>query len=168
MSALAAHGFSINVPAGWDALIEHAWQDPVLAPPAPRLDGDRVPRSGTTNPQVHLANFALPSRRGDYGLGAVELMQRGHIFIALVEFDREAASTAMYQNVRGLPSPSAGDFHPHAQQRVLPGMCGTQMFFNDRGRALCLYVVLGSWSLRRPLVAKTNVALAGVTILDRP
>ena len=136
----------------------------MAAPPAPRLPGETISRSGTTNPQMHLANFALPASRGDYGAGAVELMGRGNVFIALIEFDREAVDTPMYQQQQGLPKLRAGDFHPHAQQRLLPGMCGTQFFLNERQRAFSLYVVLGSWSHRRGLVDLVNEAVGGISI----
>jgi hypothetical protein len=39
-----------------------------------------------------------------------------------------------------------------------------QVFFNEGGRAFCLYVVLGSFNLRHTTVARVNEVLATMTI----
>ncbi len=164
---IAAHGISLSVPPGWDARIEVARDDPILAPPAPRLDGDRYSRSGTLNPVVHLANYPLPARRGDYGAGAVEKMSARGVFIALVEFDVEAAATPTFAR-SGLPTVRLADVHPDAQQQLVRGHCGAQSFFHANGRAFSLFVVMGSWAMRKALVRTANSAVAGVKIGPRP
>jgi hypothetical protein len=58
----------------------------------------------------------------------------------------------------------ADDFSPVALQRVLEGQGGVQRFFNQAGRALCLYVVLGSYARRTRTVPLINRVLDGVTI----
>ena len=164
---IAAHGIRLAVPRGWDARIEQKRDDPVLAPPAARLDGEQIPRGGTVNPVVHLANYPLPSLRGDYGSGAVERMGGRGVFIALVEFDPEAAVTPAFARA-GLPRIRLVDVHAEAQQQLVQGHCGAQWFFHTEGRAFSLFVVLGSWVMRRSLIATANTALGGVSIGPRP
>ena len=79
MSRLELHGLGIEVPDGWEA--ELGWADGAGPPPAgfhaaPGGPGPRV--------VAHLANFMLPPHRGDYGSGAVELMDAGAIFVSLM------------------------------------------------------------------------------------
>ena len=93
-------------------------------------------------------------------------MRADDIFVALVEFEPEAASTPLFSH-RGIPRFGVNDFSPHTMQRTIAGMCGAQAFFNRNGRAFCLYVVLGSHALRAPLVAQVNALLAGLEIEPR-
>src|SRR5690606_41671447 len=51
------------------------------------------------------------------------------IFVALVEFEPEAASTPLFSH-RGIPRFGVNDFSPHTMQRTIAGMCGAQAFFN--------------------------------------
>jgi hypothetical protein len=164
---ISAHGISIAVPRGWDARIEQRRDDPILAPPSLRLEGERIARSGTPNPVAHLANYPLPARRGDYGSGAVETMSSRGVFLALVEFDVEAATTAAFAR-SGLPKVRLSDVHADAQQRLVQGHCGAQWFFNTNGRAFSLFVVLGSWVMRRTLVDTVNRVIPTITIGSRP
>jgi hypothetical protein len=46
-------------------------------------------------------------------------------------------------------------------------MCGSQRFFATRGRAFCLYVVLGSWLQRASLVPRANELLSTIQIAPR-
>ena len=121
------------------------------------------------HPVLHAATSALPPNRGDYGSSYVEKMGPTDVFVCLQEFDHEAGDTAMFDE--GQPTElRPTDFHPEAQQRVIAGMCGTQRFFTTGGRAFCLYVVLGSWVQRQPLLQKVNPLLATIVIdpLDPP
>ena len=79
-----AHGFRVDVPRGWDCRIMMRAESPVMAPAVYRAAS--VSMSGDVAPVLHLANFALPEGRGDYGSGAVEVMRSGSVFIAFVEF----------------------------------------------------------------------------------
>ena len=160
---VTAHGISITPAKGWEVRIDLRREDPIDAPVAPRLPGEVISRSGTMNPFAHLGSFALPARRSDYGAEAVEKMKARDVFVALVEFDREAADTPMFAR-RGLPTLRMTDFHPSAMQRPMPHMCGAQWFFAEQGRAFCLYVVLGSWVLRRSLVTTASRAVKGIRI----
>ena len=149
MVRLARHGLEVELPGGWDGRIYRR---------AATQEGS------TTRAIMHVANFPLPERREDYGGGAVEVMRAGDVLLMLLEFDPEAASTALFAN-QGMPRklpPSA--FAPNRLQRILPGQAGAQFFFSDNGRAWCLYVVLGSWADRARLAAKAEAILARTTL----
>jgi hypothetical protein len=134
--------------------------------PLPAPDPGTAPdplAHGSENPVAHLANFPLPATRGDYGSGAVERMGPSDILVCLVEFDPEAAGTALFAPA-GVPRFRVSDFAPHTMQRTIVGMCGAQAFFTVAGRAFSAFVVLGSYRLRAPLVAEVNRLLAGLEI----
>ena len=126
---LRAHGLSIEVPTGWEARITLA------------TDG---PAGGTRNPVVHAASTPLPEVRGDFGGGVVERLPISGVFIALIEYDREAAATPLFDTA-GLPRALTGSqFQTHTLQRGVAGQSGAQWFCHVAGRAFCLYVVLGT------------------------
>ena len=54
----------------------------------------------------------------------------------------------------------ADDFNPNVLQRAIRGQAGVQRFFQEAGRAFCLYVVLGSLANRDRLVPAVNRVLA--------
>lgn len=145
---VGAHGLRATVPPGWDARIFRR-----------REDGD-----GSTHPVLHAATFPLPSDGGDFGSGAVERMGNDDVFVSLVEYHPDAASTPLFRG-RGFPRfLDPADFDPLALQRTIPGHAGLQVFCSHRGRAFCLYVVLGSHLRRGPLVALANQLLAGIDV----
>lgn len=158
MTAIGSHGLSVNVPKGWDGAI-------TTAEPTPPSAGFSTGHDrGLTFPVMHLANFALPSRRGDYGSGAVEIMRSGAVLICVLEFDPGEATSALFA---GNPIPRrlrARDFSPDTMQRTVSGMSGTQFFGVEAGRALCLYVVLGSHARRGVLVAEINKVLPSLEV----
>lgn len=141
----------LDLPAGWEGRIDEGGL---------RLGGD-----GAIRPTlVHMANFPLPEGRGDFGGGATELMRSGDVFVALFEHDPEAVGTALF-GAEGIPGPLvAGDFHPNALQRIIPGQSGMQRFFTHRGRAFCLYVVMGSHLDRADSLPAVNRVLASLEI----
>ena len=149
---LAHRGLAVEVPRGWDARIYQRTSAEVDA---------------TDHPVLHAANFALPEDRGDFGSNAVERMGPPHVLVALLEFDPASAGTALFAN-QGLPRRLTPDlFSPSQLQRTLAGQAGTQVFFNDGGRAFCLYVVLGSHRGRAGLVPQVNSLLEAVEITPR-
>ena len=161
---LALDGITINVPRGWEAELGYFTQ------PHPEsddvTDGRRfsTQQDGGRRVLLHLANFSLPTVRGDYGSGAVEMMDGGSVFIALLEWDRGSINDKLYARV-GLPTElRSGDFSPQGLQRRLPGQCGTQRFFQSGGRAFGRYVVLGSYRRRDSLVAEVNRLLRTIRI----
>ncbi len=147
---MSARGIGVDVPQGWDGEIY-------------RRSGGFRPQAGgvaEVNPSVmHLGNFPLPTSRGDYGSGAVEVMKSDSVFIVLFEFDRSSVGTALFSR-SGIPRVAAEDFAPDQMQRPLPGQSGAQYFFNHQGRAFCLYVALGSHARRRELVPEVNQVLS--------
>jgi len=158
MTPLTAGGLSVSLPTGWEGEIFTR---------APTVDGRSLGGpSGETEVArnvVHLANFALPAERGDFGSGAVELMSSGAILVVLFEHGPESADTPLFAR-RGVPQLSPEEFHPQQMQRTLSGQSGRQIFFNVAGRAFCLYVVLGGHRRREVLVPLVNDVLASLDI----
>jgi hypothetical protein len=155
MPTLNAHGLGVTPPSGWDAEIYTRDLDPRIMTPQGVIEA--VP------PIAHIANFGLPPVRGDYGGGAVELMESGAVFVALLEHAPDEADTALFRG-KGIPWPlAADDFDPNNLQRGIAGQSGIQRFFLVDGRPFCLYVVLGSHRLRATLVREVNAVLAGIT-----
>jgi hypothetical protein len=156
MSRLAAHGVSVDVPAGWEAELS-TQPDPATLDPA-------VEPSSESLVVLHIANFSLPVERGDYGSGAVETMDSNGIFVTLVEFDGASATSSLFAD-EGVPvSLAADDFAPDQLNVAVAGQAGLQQFFHVVLRAFCLYAVIGSYSRRRVLVAELNRVLAGLSI----
>lgn len=151
MSTLAAHGIEVQIPAGWDGRISVR-----PAGTAP----------GAEHPVAHLASFALPARCGDFGSGAVERMTARDVLVCLLEFDQPEAGSALFGR-RAVPRFRPDDFAPNSMQRTIPGMCGAQAFFTAAGRAMCLYVVLGSFRSRASLAPAVNGVLSDLRISRR-
>jgi hypothetical protein len=149
LTTVAAHGLRVELPPRWEARL--------YLRDATATQGESI------NPIVHLGNFALPPRRGDYGSGAVEIMRAGHVFVALVEFGAVEADTALFA-ARGIPRPELADFAPNALQRRLPGQLGVQRFFTENGRAFCLYVVLGSARFGQQLIGEVRDVLGNLAV----
>jgi hypothetical protein len=161
MGAMRAHGIEVGLPAGWDGRI------------TVRRDGEAesvAAASGTrvatlrSRPVAHFANFGLPADRGDFGSGAVELMGDRDVFVVLFEYEPEATATALFAT-QGFPRAlTPRGFDPATLRRGIPGQSAHQAFFQDSGRAFCLYVVLGAHARRTRLVPVVNQVLAGVRI----
>jgi hypothetical protein len=145
---VAGAGVGVRAPRGWDVAI---------------FQRNATPPE-TTHAVVHAATFALPSDRGDYGDGAVQLMSATDVFVALVEFEPSSTATALFAS-RGFPPPLRGDDFSRASLQVsIGGHAGTQRWFTDQARAWCLYVVLGSWDHRAALVGRANELIAGIEV----
>lgn len=150
---LASQGIELDVPGGWDGEIYRRTSS------FSSLAG----ASEATKPILHLANFALPAERGDFGSGAVEIMRSDDLLVVLLEYGAESVGTALFAS-SGVPRVSSDDFALHTMQRPLPGQSGAQFFFNEAGRAFCLYVVLGSHARRHELVPEVNQVLATIRL----
>lgn len=154
---IAAHGLALDVPGGWEGRIRRH-----RVPARVETSGSPAFRSHAV---LHVADFALPKERGDFGSGAVESMRSSEAFLALVEYHSSSAGNALFASGAGFPQElDAGDFSPRQLQRTLAGQAGTQRFFVEHGRAFCLYVVLGSMAGRARAVPRVNAALRGITI----
>lgn len=147
MSVLRGAGITVELPLGWDGGIAEGAV----------LDDGAVRQSVT-----HLASFPLPEQRGDYGGGAVGLMGWTDILIVLLEFDPNSRSQALF-SLRGMPRTlRASDFGRDNLQRRIEGQGGCQVFFQEAGRAFCLYVVLGSYVDREDLIPQVNAVLGRI------
>jgi hypothetical protein len=145
-----AHGLRVEAPAAWDVRVY-------------RRSQRGLPAEERTYPVIHAATFPMPAARGDYGSGAVELMRASDVFVVLLEQDREATQTQLF-NRRRMPTVQARDFSPNALQRTLHGQSGVQYFFQTSGRAFCLYVVIGSHARRRQLAGIADALVASISI----
>lgn len=145
---VGAHGITATAPRGWDIRI-------FRRPPQP---------PETTHAVLHAATFAMPADIGDYGDGAVQRMSPADVFVALCEFHPSSAGTALFAS-RGMPPAlTPSDFNRTALQHAVGGQAGVQRFFNEKGRAWCLYVVIGSYDDRARLVPRANELVATVGI----
>jgi hypothetical protein len=164
MATLSGYGVAIDLPPGWDGRITRRPVDPT--PPAASAFAAASGRdlSESTHAVAHVGNFALPERRGDFGSGAVESMGPSHVFAVLLEYHPDSAATALFAS-HGIPARlDPAEFSPQALQHALPGQGGGQWFFQESGRAWCLYVVLGSFGARALLVPPVERMLAGIRI----
>ena len=144
------------MPAGWEAELSTQPDPAMLDPSLESTDASLV--------VVHAANFSLPTERGDYGSGAVEIMDRNGIFAALVEFDSASATSKLFTH-EGFPTRlDPADFAPDQLHLSLPGQAGLQQFFHVGSRAFCLYAVIGSYSMRGLLVPELNRLLSGLSV----
>lgn len=171
---IEAHGIRAELPAGWEGRITRRAPATGPASRAPRS----VPSDDTgappgpilgeaTAPVLHLANFALPEDRGDFGSGAVDVMGTGHLLIALVEYGPDSVGTALFPTVDRIPSLTARMFDPNGLQRAHTGQAGAQRFFTLEGRAFCLYSVLGDRRDAPGLARTANEVTSRVTVAAR-
>jgi hypothetical protein len=151
VTRLSGSGVSVDLPANWEGAIDGGGF-PQLA------DGARQPTV------LHAGSFPLPVERGSFGSGATDLMNTDDIFIVLFEYGPDSVGTPLFQ-AEGMPRAlTSGDFDRDALQHALPGQSGLQRFFTERGRAFCLYVVLGSHIDRSDLAQRVNQVLATIEI----
>lgn len=157
---LQAHGIETDLPPGWEGRISLRDRPPT----GRRALGDPGEQP---NPVVHLANFALPEQRGDFGSGAVDVMGDDNVFVALFEYGPSEAGTALFRR-KGLPTRlTPAMFSASALQRTLPGQAGAQTFFTTAGRAFCCYAVLGRQANAFRVLPGANATLAATKIGPR-
>ncbi len=141
----------VGLPVGWEAEIDAGSGQAEEA------------GSSVATPRVHVANFALPPVRGDFGSGAVERMQSGDVLICLLEEDAIVIGSQLFDH-EGLPTVSVDDFSPTGMQRPIRGQSGAQKFFHVNGRAFALYVVMGSHLSRASFIDEVNQVIAGIDV----
>ena len=149
MSVLSAEGITVELPPGWEGAIGHE----------SILDDGSV-----RNVIAHFATFPLPARRGDFGGGAVDLMGGGDVFIALFDYGRQSAGTSLFAAAGPPASIDAGHFDRSVLQKPLPLQSAVQRFFTVSGRAMCLYIVVGSHIDRAEVLPAINSFLASLVI----
>ena len=162
---LSAFGISTDLPPGWEGRITKRTEPPpataAMTPSARGAPGER------TSPVVHLANFALPERRGDFGSGAVDVMGGTDVFVCLFEYGPESLGQPLFAR-RGMPRDLVPRlFSTTSLQRTIAGQSGYQVFFTEAGRPFSLYVVLGSHRASSRLVPDANAALRATRIAHR-
>ncbi|MCU1370057.1 MAG: hypothetical protein JWO77_1251 [Ilumatobacteraceae bacterium] len=163
---LQSHGIETDLPAGWEGRIGLRTQPSAdaRAPGEVSAIGDAGERP---NPVVHLANFALPEQRGDFGSGAVDLMGADDVLVVLFEYGPECAGTPLFKRT-GIPTDLTPNmFSSSALQRTISGQAGCQIFFTENGRAFCSYTVLGRQSNALRVVPQANAALSRTRIAPR-
>ena len=148
MTRLSGEGISFDLPAGWEGAIGRSSE---LADGAVR------------NVVAHFASFPLPPRRGDFGGGAVDLMQPDDALVVLFDYGASAVGSALFA-FEGLPAISGGDFDRDILQKSIRGQSGVQRFFTVSGRAFCLYVVVGSHIDRAEILPQIQQLLGSVRI----
>jgi hypothetical protein len=162
---LAAHGIAADLPTGWEGSIVSERRDEIEAQ---MRAFDAVERPPDVLPVAHFATFGLPAGRSDFGAAAVEEMGPDDVFVALLEYSAEEAESALFSQ-RGMPrrlDPRA--FSPRMLQRAVRGQSGLQLFFNEGGRAFCLYAVLGNAGDAHRLVRRLEQVLATIEIEEQP
>jgi hypothetical protein len=160
---LAGHGLAVTLPARWEGRLYRRTVGETQQGLAPRIQTGTGWPGELSHPVLHLANFALPASRGDYGTGAVERMGPENLFIALLEFGPDCLGTALYAP-RGLPRVAPGQFNPNGMQRRVAGQAGFQHFFTEANRPFCLYVVIGSHRQAVQLARHANEILERIEV----
>jgi hypothetical protein len=161
---LTGHGLAVGLPARWEGRIYRRVVDTgQFGKQQPGKQHAFGWPGELSHPILHLANFALPAARGDFGTGAVELMGPEHVFVALLEFGADCLGTALYAPV-GVPRVRPGQFNPSGMQRRVAGQAGFQHFFTEANRPFCLYVVIGSHRQAVPLAKQVNAVLSQIEV----
>ncbi|WP_370327168.1 hypothetical protein [Euzebya sp.] len=157
-----AHGFRVDLPAPWEGAVRLG--------EASRTAHERAAFQGRvlqTPPVLHLSTTQMPSLRGDFGSGAVDLLGTEDVFVAVLEYGADSVGTPLFDTG---PLPRSLDhraFAGNGLQRAIPGQAGWQHFCTENGRALCLYVVLGSRHNARRLVRTADDVLSRLEIAPR-
>lgn len=160
---IEAHGLRADLPQGWEGRISRRQADPT----AESRRGTTAVVSEVTAPVLHMANFALPEGRGDFGSGAVDVMGSGHVLVVLVEYGPDSVGTALFPTVSRVPRLTARMFSSQALQRVQRGQAGAQRFFTLNGRAFCLYTVVGDQRDAADLSRATNDLTTRIEVTPR-
>jgi uncharacterized surface protein with fasciclin (FAS1) repeats len=162
VTPLTAHGFTVDVPAGWDARIYRRPAAGEVA--ATDADGPPAPEGAATYAVVHVSSVPMPPDIGDFGSSGVDRLGPDDAFVVVFDYGPDAVGQPLFAR-QGMPRGlDAGDFAPNVLQRSLPGQAGLQSFFTEAGRACCLYVVLGSYANRGRVVPRVNQVLADLEI----
>jgi len=161
MAELQAHGLTIAAPTGWEGRI---FRRAVHGEVTGEIVGAAAPMGEETFPVVHVATMSLPMDIADYGSDVVDDLGRDDALVVLKEFSPEDIGQPLFDRA-GMPRRlRSGDFDRATLQRSLAGQAGYQAFFNEAGRAFCLYIVLGDYDRRAVVVPRLNEVLASVVI----
>jgi hypothetical protein len=164
MTDLVAHGIEVSMPSGWEGRLFRRPRAGEVASADASIEGAPAAPQESTNAVLHVSTIAIPPDVGDFASGAVDKLGADDVFIVLFEYDPSSVGTELFKSAGPPRSLAADDFSPNVMQRAIRGQAGVQRFFNDQGRAFCLYVVIGSFARRKELVARVNEVLATLTI----
>jgi hypothetical protein len=139
---LAAHGIAVDLPAGWDGRV---WSRP------------------GGGPVLHAANVALPPSDGDFATRATAAMPPNGVVVVLVDYGGADAGTPLYA-ASAPTNVDPAELSPATLLHRRPGQRGLQRFFTTSGRAMCLYVVVGSAAHAADLAALVSGVLATLTV----
>ena len=168
-----AYGLDADAPRGWHVAVTRrpgptgSTVDPgARRLGAPELDGPGTDAQDVTRPVLHACTKAMPTARGDFGTGVVDLLGPDDIFVALVDYGTEVADQGLFEK-QGLPRLAPSQFGPNRLQRPLPGLSASQHFFSSGGRAFCLFTVIGSHARRMASVPRAAALVQTMKITDR-
>ena len=167
-----AYGLKADAPRGWHvAVTRRPGATDVAASTGDRRlaaadSTDRMAPQDVTRPVLHACTKAMPTARGDFGTGVVDLLGPDDIFVALVDYGTEVADQGLFEK-QGLPRLAPSQFAPNRLQRPLPGLSASQHFFSSGGRAFCLFTVIGSHARRMASVPRAAALVQTMHITDR-
>jgi hypothetical protein len=163
MPQIQAHGLAVQTPPGWEGRIFRRRQAGELSAQA-EVPGAPAPAGEQIFPVVHVATIPLAADVADFVSDAVEHLGPTDAIVVLKEYAPASATTKLFA-ATGLPRLLDPDgFDPRVLNRQLAGQAGLQRFFNESGRAFCLYVVIGAYQRRHDVVPVVNTVLATVQI----
>ena len=159
-----AYGLAADAPRGWHvAVTRRPGATDTAATPGARAAFEP---QDVTRPVLHACTRAMPTARGDFGTGVVDLLGPDDIFVALVDYGTEVADQGLFEK-QGMPRLAPSQFAPNRLQRPLPGLSASQHFFSSGGRAFCLFTVIGSHARRMASVPRAVALVNSVQITDR-
>jgi uncharacterized surface protein with fasciclin (FAS1) repeats len=182
VSEIEAHGVSVTLPTGWEGRVSRRPEDGEAPPEdvsssrltpqeaaSPKVESQptsesAAPEGATTNTVAHIATIALPAGSSDFASDSVDRLGPNDALIVLFEYDREATSEPLFARVGFPRTLQPADFSPAVLQRSVRGQAGVQIFFQEGGRAFCLYVVIGGYDQRAQVVPEVNKVLATMQI----
>jgi hypothetical protein len=147
MRQISAYGVQVPVPTAWEC----------------RIKRRRAVGAEQTHAVVHLANFALPEERDDFGGNVTAAMGPVDVLAVLFEYGPASANRALFR-AQGRPTLTADLFGARRLQRPLPNQLGCQQFFTENGRAFCLYVVAGSRAALTTATVDVNASVHAMVI----
>jgi hypothetical protein len=156
------HGLGAKAPRGWTVEVRRL---PGAEPP-PVGARAIAPQEDVTRGVLHACTRPMPSDRGDFGSGVVELLGPDDVFVALVDYGTEVADHGLFEK-QGVPRLAPSQFAPNRLQRPLPGLSASQHFFSSGGRGFCLFTVVGSHARRMAAVARAEAFVRTLQITDR-
>jgi hypothetical protein len=157
-------GLRVDSPPGWQVAINRRPRTPDAL--VPDTAGRMVPAEDVTHPVLHACTRAMPTERGDFGSGVVDILGSEDVFMALIEYGSEVADRGLFAK-QGFPKLAPSQFAANRLQRPLPGRSASQHFFSVGGRAFCLFTVIGSHSRRMATVPRAAEVVRGFGVTDR-